>query len=73
MFQRYEIFAAIVPFHGQFVSDVLNVLRVHQRFAKNFLKAARLSELTWCSMPSASSSAVFSEIPNERRNATTVS
>src|ERR1017187_9204879 len=72
--QRDETFAAIGRFHGRFVADGLDVQRSHQLHHFNSRsKAARVSGLTWCSMPSASIRAVFFETPSDCRNATTVS
>jgi hypothetical protein len=48
-------------------------LGAFRAFRKAVLKAARVSGLTWCSMPSASISATRSGMPSERRNATTIS
>src|SRR5208282_6344413 len=70
--ERNEILAAIIPFDGQFGADGLNVHRSHVRFFSSRSKAANVSGLTWCSIPSASISATFSEMPSERRNVITV-
>lgn len=64
---------AVVPSDRQFVPDWLNVQRFHLLFFKPRSKAASVSGLTWCSIPSASISAVRSEMPKDLKKATTVS
>jgi hypothetical protein len=46
---------------------------IQRRETAQSLKAASVSGLTWCSIPSASISATCSGMPSERRKATTVS
>ena len=72
-FQWNKTLTAIIPFDGQFLADLLKIQRSHQRIFRRRSKAARVSGLTWCSIPSASISDTFPEIPSERKKATTVS